>query len=890
MALVLKDRVKETTTTTGTGTVTLAGAVTGFQSFSVVGNGNVTYYVIAGQNTSEWEVGIGTYTSSGTTLSRTTVLESSNGGSLVNFSAGVKDVFVTYPAEKAIYEEPNGETLIDGGPITVLGTGVTSVPTLEAELGKFVGNVNSFGQIYNLNQNDGSNASADFVAYNDLATDGYTNFVDMGINSSTYTSVDYPIFTPGSAYLFHDGDNLFIGTATTNKDVVIFTGGVDTANEAMRIVGSDQSVVLASSLEVGGALDVAGAATFGSTVLLNADPTLALQAATKQYVDNAVSTGLHIHEPVRVERGSNLNATYDNGTDGVGATLTNAGTQEALVIDGISVNVADRVLVYGQTAQAQNGVYVVTTAGDGSTNWVLTRASDADTYDPQSTTALGGGDYFFVQEGLTGAGESYVCTNEGTIIFGTTAITFTQFSASPAYTGTAPINVTGQVISLTGTVAATNGGTGTNTVTTGDLLYGSATNTWSKLPAGGAYKSLTMNAGGTQVEWNAVALDQSGAISGSLGPTNGGTGLNSYATGDIIYSSATNTLAKLSGNTDTTAKYLRQAGTGSASQAPTWSTLAAGDITSGTLGITYGGTGASTESGARTNLGATTLGSNLFTITNPSALAYPQFNADNTVSALDAATFRAAIGAGTGSGTVTSVAIAGSTGINVSGSPITSSGTITLSLDSNIGGVTYTVKTANYTAVAKDAIIADTTAGSFTITLPATPTTGSQVIIADGGNWAVNNLTIARNASTIEGIAEDLICDVQGASLQLVYNGSTWEVYAIAASTNNNIGYKNVPPVGTQTGSYTLVTADVGKYVQVGSGGSITIPNSVFSEGDIVSIFNNTTGNITINCSIGTAYIAGTDTDKATMTLATRGVATVLFISGTVCVVSGNVS
>ena len=98
MAFVLADRVKETTTTTGTGTVTLAGATTGFQSFSVIGNGNTTYYTIAGQGTAEWEVGIGTYTSSGTTLARTTVLASSNSGSLVNFSAGTKDVFVTYPA------------------------------------------------------------------------------------------------------------------------------------------------------------------------------------------------------------------------------------------------------------------------------------------------------------------------------------------------------------------------------------------------------------------------------------------------------------------------------------------------------------------------------------------------------------------------------------------------------------------------------------------------------------------------------------------------------------------------------------------------------------------------------------------------------------------------
>jgi hypothetical protein len=99
MAFVLADRVKETTTTTGTGTVTLLGASTGFQSFSAIGNANTTYYTIAGQSTSEWEVGIGTYTSSGTTLARTTVISSSNAGALVNFSAGTKDVFVTYPAE-----------------------------------------------------------------------------------------------------------------------------------------------------------------------------------------------------------------------------------------------------------------------------------------------------------------------------------------------------------------------------------------------------------------------------------------------------------------------------------------------------------------------------------------------------------------------------------------------------------------------------------------------------------------------------------------------------------------------------------------------------------------------------------------------------------------------
>jgi hypothetical protein len=99
MALVIKDRVKETSTTTGTGTLTLAGAATGYQSFAAIGNGNTTYYTIVGGT--QWEVGIGTYTSSGTTLSRDTVLSSSTGAK-IDLAAGTKDVFVTYPSERAI--------------------------------------------------------------------------------------------------------------------------------------------------------------------------------------------------------------------------------------------------------------------------------------------------------------------------------------------------------------------------------------------------------------------------------------------------------------------------------------------------------------------------------------------------------------------------------------------------------------------------------------------------------------------------------------------------------------------------------------------------------------------------------------------------------------------
>jgi hypothetical protein len=133
MALVVKDRVQETTTTTGTGTITLAGAVSGFQSFSVIGNTNTTYYAIVHQTLAEWEVGIGTYTSSGTTLSRATILASSNSGISVNFSAGSKNVFCTYPAGKSIYLDASGNSIALG--TIASGTTLTNATGLPLSTG-----------------------------------------------------------------------------------------------------------------------------------------------------------------------------------------------------------------------------------------------------------------------------------------------------------------------------------------------------------------------------------------------------------------------------------------------------------------------------------------------------------------------------------------------------------------------------------------------------------------------------------------------------------------------------------------------------------------------------------------------------------------------------------
>ena len=200
-------------------------------------------------------------------------------------------------------------------------------------------------------------------------------------------------------------------------------------------------------------LPLAGGTMTGN-LILNGAPSANLQAATKQYVDNLTAAAIHFHTAVRVESpdtAGNLNATYDNGTSGVGATLTNAGTQAALVIDGVTLNTSDRVLIYNQTNAYENGVYTVTDTGSASTNWVLTRATDADSYEPATNAGLDGGSYFYVEEGDTGAGEAYVCSNVGEITFGTTAITFVLFSSALVYTAGSGINInTSRVISVSG--------------------------------------------------------------------------------------------------------------------------------------------------------------------------------------------------------------------------------------------------------------------------------------------------------------------------------------------------------------------------------------------------------------------------------------------------------
>jgi hypothetical protein len=312
-------------------------------------------------------------------------------------------------------------------------------------------------------------------------------YIATKVNTTTFNSA----LANTNLYINTKVDNTTLNLALANTNAYIgsvnSTRASDLANTNAYIgsVDSTRASNLANTnLAISDRLQVANAQSLfvnvsGDTMTgfltLHADPTSAFHAATKEYVDTVASASLHYHNPVRVESPVALTATYNNGTSGVGATLTNSGTQAALVIDGVTLNVADRVLIYEQTNAAHNGVYTVTNTGSVSTNWVLTRATDADSAAPSDPDALGLGDAFFVQEGNTGAGELYVMNTEGTITFGTTNITFTQISSAAIYSAGTDLNLSGVTFSLNDQISANttgNAATATQLATARSIALG----------------------------------------------------------------------------------------------------------------------------------------------------------------------------------------------------------------------------------------------------------------------------------------------------------------------------------------------------------------------------------------------------------------------------------
>jgi len=284
-----------------------------------------------------------------------------------------------------------------------IASDVTAVASDAADIGAVATN------IANVNAVGGDISNVNTVATNLTSVNSFAEQYRVGATEPT-TSLD-------TGDLFYD---------TTSGTLKVYNG-----------TGWEQGVTAGS-----GFLPLSGGTLTGA-LSLPADPTNPLQVATKQYVDTIAAAGIHYHTPVRVESPVNLNATYNNGSSGVGATLTNAGTNAAITIDGVTLSLNDRVLVYQQTNAAHNGIYTVTTVGDGSTAWVLTRATDADSYGVSDPDAFGEGDAFFVKEGATGAGELYVMNTSGAITFGTTAITFTVIAETAVYGAGDSLTLTG---------------------------------------------------------------------------------------------------------------------------------------------------------------------------------------------------------------------------------------------------------------------------------------------------------------------------------------------------------------------------------------------------------------------------------------------------------------
>ena len=264
MAILVNNRVQETCSAPGTGTVTLLGAVSQYRSFSAgIGSNNLTYYVIADQTGTNWEVGIGTVGSTGTTLARTIVLDSSNGGSLTNFSSGTQAVWVDYPANAAVLQTDVGtnpnqiplnqylgtmayQDIVNYDPSNFVnqvvaqkdvGYNANQIPlnqylgplayqltpavgfltyTSTNILGSFGSSVNSYNQIIAQNSNNGNSASSDFVISNDLGTDS-VYYGDFGITSSTYNSAGTNITNlPSTVYLQAQSCGLALGTLSAN--------------------------------------------------------------------------------------------------------------------------------------------------------------------------------------------------------------------------------------------------------------------------------------------------------------------------------------------------------------------------------------------------------------------------------------------------------------------------------------------------------------------------------------------------------------------------------------------------------------------------------------------------------------------------------------------------
>lgn len=357
---------------------------------------------------------------------------------------------------------------------------------------------------------------------------------------------------------------LDLTTDITNV-LTVPNGGTGAANLTGYVYGNGTGAMTASPTIPISALQFNGV-TIGSTpitlgsialtlsgltsVTLTQDPTLALQAATKQYVDAEVATVSNqtFHTQVVATTTGNLNANYSNGTSGVGATLTNAGTKAQFQTDNVTPDPNARILVKDQTNAFENGIYILSTVGSpdpGGTNWVLTRASDFNTVGA-GPNFIQTGAAVFVDQGDTWGSTGWVMNTVGAITVGTTNLDWAQTSAAGSIQVISPLAKSGNIISLN-TVPATVGGTGLTSYTVGDLLYANTSTTLAKLADVATGNVLRSGGVGVAPAWGKVALSTD--ISGTLPVANGGTGTaTAFTSGSVVFAGASGVYSQNNAN------------------------------------------------------------------------------------------------------------------------------------------------------------------------------------------------------------------------------------------------------------------------------------------------------------------------------------------------------
>lgn len=485
----------------------------------------------------------------------------------------------------------------------ILGTGVNTAGRL---------GIGSNGYVLT---SDGTTASWQAIPVTGVTS---INFGATGLTPSTATSGAVTVAgtlsvgsggtgaTTLTGFLKGNGTSAFTAQATI--------GNSDLANSSVTI-GS-------TNIALGGTATTISGLT---TLTLTQDPTSALQASTKQYVDTQVSTVSNqtFHTAVGYATTADLGTVaYSNGTGGVGATITNAGAQAALTIDGYTFTATDvinatRVLVKDQSSGLQNGIYIVTNEGSISANWQLQRATDFDTVG-SGPTKIQTGAAAFVNGGTLNGATSWVMTTSGTIIVGTTSLVFSQTSSAGNILVNSPLVKVGNTISL-GTVGVTFGGTGQTSYTAYGLLYAPTTGSIGQIGTGTSGYPLLSGGAGSAPSFSQLSLSGSG-VTGTLPIGSGGTGQTTASaafnalspittTGDLIIGNGTNSATRLAIGTNgyvltsdgTTASWAAIPATGVTSfqtslSGLTPSTSTTGAITlAGTLGVTSGGTGTTTQ-------------------------------------------------------------------------------------------------------------------------------------------------------------------------------------------------------------------------------------------------------------------------------------------------------